>query len=63
MDPKLAILFMLIATVIGLSHLTEENLSRMRRQFMDRNWREFVPMRRKSYANALTVSPPDSTAT
>jgi hypothetical protein len=48
MDPKLAILFMLIATVIGLSHLTEENLSSMRRQFMDRNWREFVPMRRKS---------------
>jgi hypothetical protein len=33
MDTKLALLFMLIGTVIGLSHLTDGNLDRMRRQF------------------------------
>lgn len=48
MDPKLTILFMLIGAVIVLSHLTEENLGRMRRQFVDRRWREFVPSRRKA---------------
>jgi hypothetical protein len=48
MDPKLTILFMLIGAVIVLSHLTEENLGRMRRQFVDRSWREFVPSRRKA---------------
>jgi hypothetical protein len=48
MDPKLTILFMFIGAVIGLSHLSEENLGRLRRQFMDRRWREFVPGRRRS---------------
>ena len=48
MDPKLTILFMFIGAVIGLSHLSEENLGRMRRQFMGRRWREFVPGRRRS---------------
>jgi hypothetical protein len=48
MDPKLAILFMLIAAVIGLSHLSEDNLGRMRRRLVDRPWREFMPQRRKS---------------
>jgi hypothetical protein len=48
MDPKLAILFVLIGAVIGLSHLTDENLGRMRRQLVRRNWREFVPLRRRS---------------
>jgi hypothetical protein len=48
MDPKLAILFLLIGCVIGLSHLNEENLGRMRRQIVSRNWREFVPLRRRS---------------
>lgn len=47
MDPKLTILFVLIACVIALSHLSEENLGRMRRQFVNRNWREFVPSRRR----------------
>lgn len=47
MDPKLAILFVLIACVIALSHLTEETLGRMRRQLVSRNWREFVPSRRR----------------
>jgi hypothetical protein len=48
MDPKLAILFLLIGSVIGLSNLSGENLGRVRRQFVRRNWREFVPLRRKS---------------
>ncbi len=48
MDPKLAILFLLIGSVIGLSHLNDENLARLRRQFVVRRWREFVPRRRKS---------------
>ena len=47
MDPKLTVLFVLIACVIGMSHLTEENLGRMRRQFVNRRWREFVPSRRR----------------
>ncbi len=48
MDPKLAILFLLISGVIGLSHLNDENLVRLRRQLVIRRWREFVPGRRKS---------------
>ena len=48
MDPKLTILFMLIGAVIGLSHLSDENLGRMRRQLVNRRWREFVPLRRRS---------------
>lgn len=48
MDPKLTILFMLIGAVIGLSHLNDEKLGRMRRQLVRRRWREFMPGRRKS---------------
>jgi hypothetical protein len=48
MDPKLTILFMLIGAVIVLSHLTEENLGRMRSQLVQLRWREFVPSRRKA---------------
>jgi hypothetical protein len=48
MDPKLAILFLLISSFIGLSHLNDDNLDRMRRQLVVRRWREFVPGRRKS---------------
>ena len=48
MDPKLTILLMLIGAVIALSHLTEENIARVRKQFIDRRWREFVPLRRRS---------------
>ncbi len=47
MDPKLTLLFMLIGTVVVLSHLTDENLTRMRRQLMDRRWRNFVRLSRK----------------
>ena len=48
MDPKLSILFMLIASIIALSHFGEDNLGRMRRQLVDRRWREFLPPRRRS---------------
>ena len=42
MDPKLTLLFLLIGTVVGLSHLSDDGLGRMRRQLIDRRWREFV---------------------
>jgi hypothetical protein len=48
MEPKLAILFMLIGAVIGLSHLGEAKLTRMRRQLIRLRWRDFAPGRRKS---------------
>jgi hypothetical protein len=48
MDPKITILFLLIGAVIGLSHLSEESLGRMRRQLLNWRWREFVPGRRRS---------------
>ena len=48
MDPKLTILFVLIGAIIVLSYLTEENLGRMRRQFVDRRWRKIMPLRRRS---------------
>jgi hypothetical protein len=37
MDPKLIILFMLIGTIISLSHLGDENLGNIKR-----HWRNFV---------------------
>ena len=45
MDPKLTIVFLLISSVIVLSHLSEENLGRMRRQLAARNWRQMVRRR------------------
>jgi hypothetical protein len=47
MDPKLTLLFMLIGVVVVLSHLTEENVSRVRRRLSDRQWRPFVRISRK----------------
>jgi hypothetical protein len=47
MDPKLTMLFVLIGTIIGLSHLSDDTLGRMRRQISGRRWRELVPGRRK----------------
>jgi len=47
MDPKLTMLFLLIGAVVVLSHLNEENLTRMRRQLVDRRWRNFVRISRK----------------
>ena len=48
MDPKLGLLFLLIGAVIVLSHLSEENLGRVRRQLAERRWREIVPGRRRA---------------
>jgi hypothetical protein len=48
MAPKITVLMLLVGTILGLSHLSEERLTRMRRQFAMRRWREFVPGRRKS---------------
>jgi hypothetical protein len=48
MDPKLTILFVLISSIVALSHLDDDGLARMRRQFVNRRWREFVPGWRKS---------------
>jgi len=48
MDPKLAILFLLVGTVIGLSHLSDDSFVRARRQLVRRRWREIMPGRRKS---------------
>jgi hypothetical protein len=48
MDPKLTILFVLISSVIGLSHLNDEKLARLRRQHIIRRWREIMPRRRKA---------------
>jgi hypothetical protein len=47
MDPKLAILILLISGIVALSHLNEESLQRMRRQIVVRHWRQFVPKPRK----------------
>lgn len=48
MDPKLAMLFLLIGVIIVLSHLNDDSLARMKRQLIQRRWRGFVPLRRKS---------------
>ena len=47
MDPKLTLLFLLIGAIIGLSHLSEKSLARVKQQFAMRRWREFVPAWRK----------------
>ena len=48
MDPKLAMFFLLIGAIIGLSHLSDDTLTRMRQQFAIKRWRAIVPARRKS---------------
>ncbi|HEX5212407.1 MAG TPA: hypothetical protein VFW22_11820 [Pseudolabrys sp.] len=48
MDSKLAILALLIGTILALAHLTEDGVARLRRPFLKRRWREFVPGWRKS---------------
>jgi hypothetical protein len=48
MDPKLTLLFLLIGVVILLSHLSDENLERVRRQFVGRRWREVVAGKRRA---------------
>jgi hypothetical protein len=36
---KLIILFLLIGSIIGLSHLTGENLTKLKQAFHSRRWR------------------------
>lgn len=47
MDPKLTILFMLIACIIGLSHLGDGSLSRMLRLLPGQRSRVRMPGRRR----------------
>ena len=47
MDPKLTILFMLIACIIGLSHLGDEAFCRMRRLLPGQRLRNMMPGRRR----------------
>jgi hypothetical protein len=43
MDPKLTILFVLIGTIVALSHVSEGGFGRLRRASVNRRWRQFVP--------------------
>jgi hypothetical protein len=43
MDPKLAMLFMLFGSIIGLSYLSADNVARMKRRMVERRWRKTVP--------------------
>jgi len=47
MDPKLTILFMLIACIIGLSHLADGAFGRMRRLLPGQRLRNMMPGRRR----------------
>ncbi len=47
MDPKITMFFMLMAAIIGLSHLREDTVARVRDQFDPRRLRNLVPSRRK----------------
>jgi hypothetical protein len=53
MDPKLALLFLLIGTIIGLSNLSEESIARLWRQLIVRRWRGIVRGRRKNLGGPL----------
>jgi hypothetical protein len=48
MDPKLTMFFLLFGTVIGLSHLSRENLTKMKSEFDGQGWRDIAPKWRKS---------------
>jgi hypothetical protein len=47
MEPKLAMIFVLIGAVIALSHLTEEKLAGLKQRLAPGHWRKFRPARRK----------------
>jgi hypothetical protein len=47
MDPKLTLLFLLIGTIVGFSHLGDEKMRKTWRPLFSRHWREFVRIRRK----------------
>jgi hypothetical protein len=42
MEPKIALFFLLIASVVGLSHLDDELVGRIRRQLSELRWREIL---------------------
>ena len=48
MDPKLTVLFLLIGTIIGLSHLNYEDVTKKKRGFDGQGWRDLIPRWRKS---------------
>jgi hypothetical protein len=47
MDPKLTMLFMLIACIIGLSHVGDLSFGRMRRLLPTQRLRDIMPGRRR----------------
>lgn len=47
MDPKLTILFMLIACILGLSYLGDATFGQMRRLLPSRRLRNMMPGRRR----------------
>jgi hypothetical protein len=47
MEPKIALLFLLVASIIGLSRLNGDVVDRIRRDLSERRWREILPRRRK----------------
>ena len=48
MDLKLAMLLLLIGSIIGLSHLDDERISKMKRSLVRRMRREIVPQEPES---------------
>lgn len=46
MEPKLTILFLLIGSIIALSHLSDGTFHRVRRQLLIRNWRSLMARHR-----------------
>jgi hypothetical protein len=44
MDPKLAMLFMLFGSIIGLSYLNGDHVGRMKRRMIKRRWRKTEPV-------------------
>jgi|PersoiStandDraft_1058852.scaffolds.fasta_scaffold04865_3 hypothetical protein len=55
MDPKLTMFFLLVGTIIGLSHLSRENLTKMKREFDGRRWRDIVPRWRKASISGFSL--------
>lgn len=47
MEPKLAILFVLMACIIGLSHTADVSFGRMRRLLPSQRLRAMIPGRRR----------------
>jgi hypothetical protein len=46
-DPKLTVLFLLIGAIIGFSHVTRENPTKMKIEIGSRRWLGIVPRWRK----------------